>query len=101
MIQRETFDWGLRLTARPFTSGANQAHVIKAEIGPYRHNRGSEIRITFPAVTPAAPLRLVDAQVWYEAMSALLTETRGVVAQMKAQATKKKPAPKKKQRPAG
>ena len=96
MIQRETFDWGLRLTARPFTSGANQSHVIQAEIGPYRYNRGSEIRVTFPAITPAAPLRLVDAQVWHEALSALLTETRSVVAQMKAESAKKRPSPKKK-----
>ena len=102
MVQREEFDWGLRLTAQPFTSGPNQGHVIQAEIGPYRYNRGSEIRITFPAVTGATPLRLGDAQVWSEAMLAIINETRGVVAQMKADATKnmknskKKPAPKKK-----
>ena len=95
MIQRESFDSGLRLTIRPFTSGANQGHTIQAEIGPYQYNRGSDIRITFPGVTAAAPLRLGDAQVWYESLFALVNETRAVVAQMKADATASKPKAKK------
>ena len=85
----------MRLTAHPFSGGEHQSLTIQAEIGPYRHNRGSDIRITFPAVTVASPLRLGDAQVWYEAMHALVDEARAVVAQMKANPTKKKPAPKK------
>jgi len=91
MIQRESFDGGLRLTMKPFQSGSNRGHVIQAEIGPYQYNRGSDIRITFPAVTAAAPLRLGDAQVWYESLFALVNETRAVVAQMKADAAASRP----------
>jgi hypothetical protein len=89
MINHEPFDWGVRLTACPFTSGDNQNLTIQADIGFYKHNRGSDIRITFPGVSVASPLRLGDAQVWYEAMHALVNETRAVVAQMKVDSTKK------------
>lgn len=95
MIQRESFDGGLRLTIKPFQSGPNQNHTIQAEIGPYQYNRGSDIRVTFPAVTPASPLRIGDAQIWYESLLALVNETRAVVAQMKADAATSKPGAKK------
>lgn len=94
MIERESFDWGLRLTAKPFSGGPHEKHTIQAEIGHYRYNSGCDTRIIFPAVTSAKPFRLGDAQVWNEAMHALVAETRSVVAQMKADAAEKKP-PKK------
>jgi len=97
MIDRKTFDWGVRLMAHPFSGGEHQPLTIQADIGPYRHNRGSDIRITFPGVTVASPLRLGDAQVWYEGMHALVDEARAVVAQMKADVTKKKSAPRNRQ----
>jgi len=101
MIQRETFDGGLRLSIRPFDTGPNRNHTIQAEIGPYQYNRGSDIRISFPAVTGAAPLRLGDAQIWYEALFALLNEARAVVAQMKADATASQPKAKAKKAGSG
>lgn len=91
MIARETFDWGVRLVARPFEVGEHASLVMQADIGPYKHNRGSDVRITCTGVPAAAPLRLGDAQIWYETMHALVNETRTVIAQMKAesQAAKK------------
>jgi len=84
MIDRETFDWGVRLVARPFDSGEHASLVMQADIGPYKHNRGSDVRITCTGVPAAAPLRLGDAQIWYEAMYALVNEARALIAQMKA-----------------
>lgn len=95
MIEHESFDWGLRLTVRPFSGGPHEKHTIQADVGHYRYNSGCDTRIIFPAVTSANPFRVGDAQVWYEAMQALITETRGVVAQMKADAATSKPAKKK------
>lgn len=90
MIERETFDWGIRLTARPFEGGEHPGLTIQADIGPYKHNRGSDVRITFTGVPAAAPLRLGDAQIWYEALHALVNETRAVIAQMKAESVKRR-----------
>jgi len=84
MIERETFDWGVRLLSHPFADGDRPDLVIQADIGPYKHNRGSDVRITFPGVPSATPLRLGDAQIWYEAMHAIVSEARTVIGQMKA-----------------
>ena len=62
-VEREVFDWGVRLTARPF-SGANAALVIKSEIAVYKPGKGSEVRITFTGTSMVSPLRLLDAQAW-------------------------------------
>ena len=86
-VEREVLDWGVRLTARPFT-GANASLVIKSEIAVYKPGKGSEVRITFPGTSLTSPLRLLDAQAWNEGMTAIINETRVVVADMKAEATK-------------
>jgi hypothetical protein len=93
-VEREVFDWGVRLTARPF-SGANAALAIKSEIAVYKPGKGSEVRITFTGTSMVSPLRLLDAQAWNEAMSAIIAETRNVTAAMKAEA-EPKPGSKKK-----
>ena len=93
--EREVFDWGVRLMARPF-SGANASLVIKSEIAVYKTGKGSEVRITFPGTSLTSPLRLLDAQTWNEGMTAIVNETRSVVANMKAEATKAGSKPKKK-----
>ncbi len=90
MIDREVFDWGIRLTARPFKGTEQQALFICSEIGNYKAGRGSEISIYFPAISRQAPLRLLDAQTWGEAMDALVAETRVVQAEMRTAASKKK-----------
>ena len=81
-IEREESDWGVRLTARPL-AGPNAALTIKAEIASWKQGKGSEVRITFTGTSMAAPLRLLDAQAWNEGMSAILAETRTVLASMK------------------
>jgi hypothetical protein len=93
MIDREVFDWGVRLTASPFKGMEQAAMVICSEIGNYRAGRGAEIRITFPAASRQNPLRLLDAQAWGEAMAAIVAETRIVQAELRmaANAGKKKP----------
>ena len=93
-IEREESDWGVRLTARPL-AGPNAALTIKAEIASWKQGKGSEVRITFTGTSMASPLRLLDAQAWNEAMTALITETRKVIAELKAEAPK---APPKKKR---
>ena len=35
-LEREVSEWGVRLTARPFTAGANASLVIKAEIAAHK-----------------------------------------------------------------
>ncbi len=93
-VERENLDWGVRLTTQPFT-GANASLTIKAEIAPWRPTIGSPVRITFTGTSASSPLRLLDAQAWNEAMTALITETRKVIAELKAEAPK---APPKKKR---
>ena len=90
MIDREVFDWGVRLTAHPFKGTEQHALVICSEIGHYKPGRGSEIRITFPAASRQNPLRLVDAQTWGEAMAAIVAETRAVQTEMRKAATSAK-----------
>lgn len=83
-IDREVFDWGVRLTACPFQGTERQALVISSEIGNYKGRRGAEVSISFPA---AARLRLLDAQAWIEAMSAIVAESRNVQAELRSAAT--------------
>jgi hypothetical protein len=52
--------------------------VIRSEIGLHKANRGCEVRIAFPAASSHIPLRLLDAQTWCEAMSAIIADTRAV-----------------------
>jgi len=84
LIDREVFDWGVRLTARPFKGTEQQAFVIYSEIGNYKGRRGAEVNISFPAATR---LRLLDAQAWIEAMAAIVAETRIVQAELRTAAT--------------
>jgi hypothetical protein len=84
LIDREVFDWGVRLTARPFKGTEQQAFVIYSEIGNYKGRRGAEVNISFPAATR---LRLLDAQGWIEAMAAIVAETRIVQAELRTAAT--------------
>jgi len=86
-IDREVFDWGVRLTARPFQGTERQAFVIYSEIGNYKGRRGAEVNISFPAATR---LRLLDAQAWIDAMSAIVAESRNVQAELRTAATSKK-----------
>ena len=90
MIDREVFDWGIRLTAHPFKGTEQQALVICSEIGNYKAGRGSEVSIIFPAVSRQRPLRLIDAQTWGEAIEAIVAETRVVQLEMRTAAGKKK-----------
>jgi len=90
MIEREVFDWGVRLTVHPFKGTEKKAIAICSEIDRYEAGRSGKVRITFPAALIQNPLRLVDAQAWYEAMRAIVTDTRAVQAEMRAAAGKKK-----------
>ena len=80
MIKREELDWGIQLTIRPF---ADKSQEIRAEIVNPRPGRGPEVKISFAGATFADPLKLVEAQTWIEAMTALITETRSVMAEIK------------------
>jgi len=64
--------------------------VICSEIGNYRSRRGAEVRITFPAASRQNPLRVLDAQIWGEAMAAIVAATRAVQAELRMAATGKK-----------
>ena len=88
MIEREAFDWGIRLTAHPFKGTENEALVIRSEIAVFKPGRGCEVRITFPAASTQNPLRLLDAQTWAAAMTAIIEQTRGVQAELRPAAKK-------------
>ena len=88
-IQREAFDWGVRLTARPFEGTANHGMIIRSEIGKHKPGRGCEIRITFPAASMQQPLRLLDAQAFHQALGAIIADTRIVQNEMRAAAKDK------------
>jgi hypothetical protein len=93
MIEREAFDWGIRLTAHPFKGTENEALVIRSEVALFKPGRGCEVRITFPAASTQNPLRLLDAQTWAAAMGAIIEKTRAVQAELRPaakKATKKK-----------
>ncbi len=89
VIEREVFDWGVRLTARPFSGVEHEALTIRSEIGLHRPGRGCEIRIMFPGVSLQNPLKLLDAQAWAEAMNAVIAETRAVQVEMRTGGGKK------------
>lgn len=90
MIDREAFDWGIRLTANPFRGTDKHALVIRSEIRNYRAGRGSEVYITFPAASLQTPLRLLDAQTWHTALGAIIDDTRAVQTELRTAATGKK-----------
>ena len=78
------------MTASPFKGTEQAAMVICSEIGNYRSRRGAEARITFPAASRQNPLRLLDAQIWGEAMDAIVAATRAVQAELRMAAAGKK-----------
>ena len=87
-VEREILDWGVRLTVSAPTRVRmpldNQVGDCRLQVG----QRDSEVRITFPGTSLASPLRLLDAQAWNEGMTAIINETRRIVADMKAEVTK-------------
>jgi hypothetical protein len=85
MVEREIFSWGVRLSVRPFANGAYPNLIIQSEISHYKPSCGSEIRITFSGVS-VTPLRIIDAQIWREALEAIINETRSVANEMKLSA---------------
>jgi hypothetical protein len=87
LIDREVFDWGVRLTAHPFQGTGNHALVIRSEIRNYRAGRGSEVYITFPAASLQKPMRLLDAQTWHAALGAIIADTRAVQTEMRTAAS--------------
>ena len=89
-IDREVFDWGVRLTAHPFRGTTHRAMIITVEIRNYRTRRGSEVLFSFPAASMQKPFRLLDAQTWHTALGAIIRETRAVQAEMRATASKGK-----------
>ena len=89
VIDREVFDWGVRLVARPFRGTANQSVTISAEIRNFRAGRGSEVFITFPAASMQRPLRVLDAQIWHTALGAIIAAARAVQTEMRKTASKK------------
>ena len=80
MVKREVCDWGIRLVVKPF---ASKPLEIRAEVTLPKGSKGSDVRVSFGGVTFADPLRLIEAQTWAEAMTALLTESRSVVSEMR------------------
>lgn len=90
MIDREVFDWGVRLTAHPFRGTANHAMTISSEIRNYRAGRGAEVYVTFPAASLQRPLRLIDARTWHTALGTIIKETQAVQSEMRATAGKGK-----------
>jgi hypothetical protein len=90
VIDREAFDWGVRLTATPFRGTDKHALVIRAEVRNYRAGRGSEVYITFPAASLQTPLRLLDAQTWHAALGAIIDATRVAQSELRAAATGEK-----------
>jgi hypothetical protein len=84
LIQRQVFDWGVQLTARPFEGSPSLGGMaIYSEIDLPRPNRGSTVKITFTAALISEPLRLLDAQAWQRALDAIIQETRNVILEMK------------------
>jgi len=90
MIDREVFDWGVRLTAHPFRGTANHAMIISSEIRNYRAGRGAEVYITFPAFSLQKPMRLIDARTWHAALGAIIKDTQAVQTEMRTTVGKKK-----------
>jgi hypothetical protein len=90
MMDRDVFDWGVRLTARPFKGTEHEALTICCEIDHYKRGCGSKVSIIFPAVSRQRLLRLLDAQTWGEAMDAIVAETRAVQSELRTAATSKK-----------
>ncbi len=85
MIEREESDWGVSLVVRPFAGAKEGAAMeIRADVLLPKLPRNSEIRVSFTGVSYTAPLKLMDAQVWSEAMKAILAEARSVAADLKS-----------------
>jgi hypothetical protein len=90
VIDREAFDWGVRLTATPFRGTDKHALVIRAEVRNYRAGRGSDVYITYQAASLQTPLRLLDAQTWHAALGAIIDATRVAQSELRAAATGEK-----------
>ncbi len=88
MIQREVFNWGVKLSVKPLPT-TKPTLALHAEISHPKPSRSVEAGLSFSGVSQADPLRIVEAQTWIEALTALVQETRGVIAELKNEAKKK------------
>jgi hypothetical protein len=84
MIDHEKFDWGVRLTTKPFAKTRLDLLTIQSEIRTMSQGKAPQVRITFTGVALNNPLRVPDAEAWREAMGAIVAETRTIVMDLKA-----------------
>jgi hypothetical protein len=84
MVDSEVFDWGVRLTTKPFLKTRLELLTIQSEIREPQGGKSPLVKITFTGAALSNPLRLPDAQTWQAAMEAIVAETRSVIAEMKA-----------------
>jgi hypothetical protein len=91
MIERETFAWGVSLATRPLAGAKVGGHLeIRADVMLPKPPRNSEIRLSFSGVPYNTPLKLTDAQIWSEALKAVLAEALSVAAELKVAKPKKR-----------
>jgi hypothetical protein len=100
MVNREVFDWGVVLTTAPFAGSKSLSNLtIRSEISVPRGNRGSVVKISFTGATIISPMDLTEASTWGSAMTAIISESRSVVGEMKAADKADKAEPKAKAKP--
>ncbi len=76
-IERKQMEWGVELSCQPVADSVIRATLTKRSTG------GIKVGIGFSGVSMSKDLKLAEAQVWVEAMNALLQEARIVAAEMK------------------
>jgi hypothetical protein len=84
---------GLDQTRKPFAELGIEPLISLCQPG-----LGCDVKITFPSVMLQSPFPVLNAQTWYKAMGAIVSQTRAVMAEMKTASGDPK---KKGQSPAG
>ncbi|REJ86527.1 MAG: hypothetical protein DWQ35_23135 [Planctomycetota bacterium] len=99
MIEREEFEGGVRIVARPLSGDPADLHFlmqIQAEIIEPSGKGKPQVRISFHGVPIGKPLLPVDARTWRIAFDAIMAEADKIAEEMKA--AKSKSAPKRKRK---
>lgn len=82
-MKKEVLDWGIRLTVQPFAKTQLDSVKIQSEVFTPKPGHGPGVKITIIGLSPASPMKLLDAQALQEALGVVVAETRLALADMR------------------
>lgn len=82
-MQKEVLDWGVRLTVQPFTGTKLAGVKIQSTVTTPKSGHGPGVNVVIVGLSPATPMKLLDAQALQEALGVIIAETRSALTDLR------------------